>query len=74
MPAQCTWVIQASQILYAWVQDLRDLFRVVASELDSSETQRTLHQLHAHQRIQSDPLNQHLHFLQTLPRYAGLIL
>ena len=55
------------------MQDLRDLFRVTAAELESSETQRTLHQLHSQQRKASASLNAHLQFLRTLPRYAGQV-
>ncbi|DBA94813.1 TPA: hypothetical protein ACH3X1_002355 [Trebouxia sp. C0004] len=53
-------------------QDLRDLFRVVPSELEGSETQHTLHQLHSHQRKATSYVQDHLHFLETLPRYAGV--
>ncbi|KAA6429139.1 MAG: hypothetical protein FRX49_00535 [Trebouxia sp. A1-2] len=53
-------------------QDLRDLFRVVPSELEGSETQHTLHQLHSHQRKATPYVLDHLHFLETLPRYAGV--
>ena len=53
-------------------QDLRDLFRVVPSELDASETQQTLHQLHSGQRKATPYVQTHLKFLETLPRYAGI--
>ena len=52
-------------------QDLRDLFRVVPSELEKSETQQTLDALHADQRKATNYVRDHLDFLQTLPRYAG---
>lgn len=55
----------------SFAQDLRDLFRVVPSELEGSETQHTLHQLHSHQRKATPYVLDHLHFLETLPRYAG---
>ncbi len=55
----------------SFAQDLRDLFRVVPSELEGSETQHTLHQLHSHQRKATPYVQDHLHFLETLPRYAG---
>ena len=54
------------------VQDLRDLFRVVPHELEQSETQQTLHQLHSGQRKATPYVQEHLQFLETLPRYAGL--
>ncbi len=54
-----------------FAQDLRDLFRVVPSELEGSETQHTLHQLHSHQRKATPYVQDHLHFLETLSRYAG---
>ena len=54
------------------LQDLRDLFRVVPHELDRSDTQQTLHQLHSDQRKATPYVQEHLHFLETLPRYAGL--
>lgn len=53
-------------------QDLRDLFRVVPSELEKSETQQTLDTLHADQRKATNYVRDHLDFLQTLPRYAGV--
>ncbi|KAL0050235.1 hypothetical protein WJX82_006933 [Trebouxia sp. C0006] len=53
-------------------QDLRDLFRVVPSELEGSETQHTLHKLHSHQRKATPYVQDHLRFLETLPRYAGV--
>lgn len=56
------------------MQDLRDLFRVVPHELDKSETQQTLHQLHSGQRKATAYVQEHLQFLETLPRYAGLPL
>ena len=56
---------------FCFAQDLRDLFRVVPSELESSETQHTLHQLHSHQRKATPYVQDHLRFLETLPRYAG---
>ncbi len=55
----------------SFAQDLRDLFRVVPSELEGSETQYTLHQLHSHQRKATPYVQDHLRFLETLPRYAG---
>ena len=56
------------------LQDLRDLFRVVLHELDKSETQQALHQLHSGQRKATAYVQEHLQFLETLPRYAGLPL
>lgn len=56
------------------MQDLRDLFRVVPHELDKSETQQTLHQLHSAQRKATTYVQEHLQFLEALPRYAGLPL
>ena len=56
------------------LQDLRDLFRVVPHELDKSETQQTLHHLHSSQRKATAYVQEHLQFLETLPRYAGLPL
>lgn len=55
-----------------YMQDLRDLFRVVPGELEGSETQKTLHQLHSGQRQVTPYVQAHLHFLETLPRYAGM--
>ena len=52
-------------------QDLRDLFRVVPSELEKSETQQMLDALHADQRKATNYVRDHLDFLQFLPRYAG---
>ena len=60
------------EVNLSFVQDLRDLFRVVPSELEGSETQHTLHQLHSHQRKATPYVQDHLHFLETLPRYAGI--
>lgn len=56
------------------LQDLRDLFRVVPHELDKSETQQSLHHLHSGQRKATAYVQEHLQFLETLPRYAGLPL
>lgn len=47
---------------------------MVPHELDKSETQQTLHQLHSGQRKATAYVQQHLQFLETLPRYAGLPL
>ena len=55
----------------SFAQDLRDLFRVVPGELEGSETQHTLHKLHSHQRKATPYVQDHLRFLETLPRYAG---
>jgi hypothetical protein len=52
-------------------QDLRDLFRLEASECESSRTQRELHGMHAHQRRETPALREHLQFLRTLDCYAG---
>lgn len=64
----------AATNLHKDLQDLRDLFRVVPHELDKSETQQTLHQLHSGQRKATAYVQEHLQFLETLPRYAGLPL
>lgn len=53
------------------LQDLRDLFRLEPSECEASQTQRELHDRHAHQRRESPDLTRHLAFLRTLDCYAG---
>jgi hypothetical protein len=52
-------------------QELRDLFRVEAAELEASATRAQLQRQHAHQRRHSPELCAHLRLLEALPEYAG---
>ncbi len=59
------------QFRYFSQTELRDLFRIEGGQVVASATQRTLHDLHAHQRRETPELREHLHFLEGLEGFAG---
>ncbi len=56
------------------MHELRDLFTVSKNDLASSQTQRQLSELHAHQREATDELKAHLLWLQSIDGFAGELL
>lgn len=66
------WLENVQAYIIFSLKDLRDLFRLEASELDSSVTQKQLHDLHAHQRQSSSLLTSHLKDLEQLPGFIGI--
>ena len=57
---------------YFALSDLRDLFSVTPEGLNSSQTQRQLHDLHADQRQHGPGLTRHLEWLQSVEGFAGV--
>ncbi|KDD74668.1 SNF2 family domain-containing protein, partial [Helicosporidium sp. ATCC 50920] len=60
----------AEQYRYFSLGDLRDLFRVVPSELEQSPTQAKLAELHGAQRSATPELQKHLEEVAKLPGFA----
>lgn len=65
------WLENVQAYIIFSLKDLKALFRLEASELDSSVTQKQLHDLHAHQRQSSSLLTSHLKDLEHLPGSVG---
>lgn len=67
-----TAVEDGEQFRYFSLADLKDLFRLDATEAMHSSTQKQLESLHSHERILSEKAESEIRFLDTIPTFVGL--
>lgn len=67
-----TAVEDGEQFRYFSLADLKDLFRLDATEAMHSSTQKQLESLHSHERILSEMAESETRFLDSIPTFVGL--